>query len=512
MYLQKTLFVIFLFLFGASNAASNEINVIPYPEKVVVGDGSYVLPSTVRIACSKQLNGFKEVYKELFQEQFGQNVTIIIGKKGDIVLRVNEKLELGEESYRLSVSANGIVVEAPSEKGIYYGIVTLSQLLERGADGQYMAKTLEIEDSPRFGWRGCMLDVSRTFMSRNLVKRYIKLISQLKLNVLHLHFADDQGWRIEIKRYPRLTQYGSKFDAEYNEMGGYYTQQDVREIVSYASARGVTVVPEFELPGHESAAIAAYPFLSCRNVQPKIHPFFKGPDIHEEIFCAGKQEVYEFVYNVLDELIDLFPSKYIHIGGDEAPKKEWKACPLCQKTMKDNALDNEEQLQSYFVQQIGKYLHSKGKELIGWDEIADGGRLAGSEVLMYWRGWQSAKIREMAKAGYRVISCPTTHCYFDYDYKTINTQRMYSFEPVPADAIPEEAQLYIGVQANFWSHIDRCESRIDGQLFPRLLALSEVGWCDNGNKDWQRFKVACSNYCERLKSNQVYCHDDESLK
>lgn len=347
-----------LFLLGILPTLGASINVIPYPEKVVLGEGSFCVSPGTKVMLDKKLKVAGPYYMGLLDEMFGFSLTKKKASRNVVVLRVDNNLDMPEEGYLLNVTAEKVEIISPSEKGVFYGIQTLSQLVIK--DGEVVQLPIvRIEDIPRFSWRGCMLDVSRTFMSKELVKRYIDLMASYKLNVLHLHLTDDQGWRVEIKRYPRLTSVGSKFDLKYNDMGGYYTQEDIKEMVRYAALRNVTIVPEIDLPGHTCAAIASYPELSCRGIRPVIHPFFEGPGIHEEIFCAGKENTYEFIFNVLDELMELFPSSYIHIGGDEAPKKEWRACPHCQQAIQANSLSNEEELQSYFVKRLGDYLSQK---------------------------------------------------------------------------------------------------------------------------------------------------------
>ncbi len=509
---KKFYSVIGIFILGVLPVFSDSINVIPYPAKVVQGDGHFVISPDTKITFDKSLQPVEEFYTEVLETEFGFPLTKEKGSKNLISLKMDEKFGFPEEGYKLSVTPEKVEILSSSPKGVFYGIQSLNQLvLKETGKKRVKLPVVTIEDHPRFNWRGCMLDVSRTFMNKTLLERYIDLMASYKLNVLHLHFSDDQGWRIEIKRYPRLTSVGSKFDAEFNEMGGYYTQDDIREIVKYASLRNVTIVPEFELPGHECAAIASYPELSCRGVRPQIHPFFMGPGVHNEIFCAGKPEVYDFIYNVFDELLELFPSKYIHIGGDEAPKAEWHQCSHCQKAISENHLKNEEELQSFFVQKIGNYLQKKGRLLVGWDEILDGGKLGGSETIMYWRGWGAKGVEKAAQQGFKIISSPTTCCYFDYNYELINTKKVYMYEPVPEGTSDKIAENYIGVQANFWSHIDRCEDRIDQQLFPRLFALSETAWSDPQNKDWSRFKKTAKMQSEELRASQVNCYYDKSL-
>ena len=511
--MKKNIIILTCFLIlGMFPAFCASINIIPYPAKVVQGDGYFEASSDTRVVFSGELQAKKGFYTELLETAFGFSLVNKKGNKNVIRLTIDKKSELPEEGYLINITTEKIDIVSPSAKGIFYGIQSLYQLILKGSDSKRIKlPVLTIEDSPRFSWRGCMLDVSRTFINKELLKRYIHLMASYKLNVLHLHLSDDQGWRIEIKRYPRLTSVGSKFDSEFNEMGGYYTQEDIKEIVQYALERNVTIVPEFELPGHECAAIASYPDLSCRGIRPQIHPFFKGPDIHNEIFCAGKPEVYEFIYCVLDEIIELFPSQYIHIGGDEAPKAEWKKCMYCQKVIQENQLSNEEELQSYFVRKIGDYIQKKGRILIGWDEILDGGKLAGNEIVMYWRSWESEKIKKAAQQGFKIISSPTSHCYFDYNYNLIDTKKVYGYEPIPEGTSTSVSQNYVGVQANFWSHIDRSESRIDQQLFPRLFALSEVAWNSPENKDWKRFKSIAKVHHERLRDNYVNCYDDKTV-
>lgn len=504
--------VIYLFLIGVAQTFSAPINIIPYPLKVTQGEGSITIAPDAGIAFSKEMQTVEGFYKEVLETVMGFPLTTEKGSKSQISLRVDKNLPLPEEGYQINITEKKVEISASSAKGIFYGIQSLSQLVLRQPDKKNVQLPIvAIEDYPRFNWRGCMLDVSRTFMNKTLLKRYLDLMANYKLNVLHLHLIDDQGWRIEIKRYPRLTTVGSKFDAEFNEMGGYYTQEDMKEIVAYASARNITIVPEFELPGHECAAIASYPELSCRNVRPQIHPFLMGPSVHEEIFCAGKPQTYEFIYNVLDEIMALFPSLYIHIGGDEAPKIEWKNCSHCQKTMRENNLENEEELQSLFVKRVGEYLSQKGRILVGWDEIIDGGKLKGDEIVMYWRGWKAKEVEKVAQQGFKIISCPTTYCYFDYGYESINTNKIYMYEPVPLGVSEDIAKNYVGVQANFWSHIDRSERSIDRQLFPRLFALAEVAWSSSQNKDWNRFKRSAREHCILLRENQVDCYYDKSI-
>lgn len=510
--MKKICSVLVSFCFFCMLPVLGEIRVIPYPEKVIEGKGSFLIsPNTKVCFVGEELQEVADFYLELIESASGVQLQKAFSGDNAIYLQINPKLKLSSEGYTIEVKTGKTRIESATKEGLFYGIQTLNQLFNFDSQKGVTLPVVNIEDSPRFGYRGCMLDVSRTFMDKKLLMRYMDLMAQYKFNVLHLHLIDDQGWRLEIKRYPLLTSVGSKYDSEFNEMGGYYTQNEIQELVKYALQRNITIIPEFELPGHECAAIASYPELACKQVRPKIAPYFMGDQIHKEIFCAGNPDVYQFVYNVLDEVMALFPSEYIHIGGDEAPKTEWKECERCQQVIRKNNLKDEEELQSFFVKEVGEYLKKKGRKLIGWDEILDGKKLEGDETIMYWRGWMPQQIEEAARQGFPVVSCPNSHCYFDYTYDRIDTRKAYSYEPVPTGTPAIIADNYIGVQANFWSHIDRCEHRIDQQLFPRLFALSEVAWCRPYSKDWKRFKKNAKWHSEKLRSKHVNCYYDKSI-
>ena len=493
-----------------TSMSHSQSNIIPSPKHAMPAKGTFAFSQDVSVTVPAEMNETAGIFADEILKLTGARPEIKAGTpgKGDIDLIIDRKIT-GREEYELNISPGGIELRASTGAGLFYGLQTIRQLLI--LSGKPEIPAMIIKDSPRFEWRGVMLDVSRTFMPVNLVKRYIDLFALYKLNVLHLHLTDDQGWRIEIKKYPLLTEVGSRFDAKYNCMGGYYSQVEIRDLVRYAGMRNITIVPEIELPGHACAALASYPWLSCSGIEPEIHTFFEGPGVHNEIFCAGKPEVYQFIFNVLDEIAGLFPSNYIHIGGDEAPKEEWKKCSFCQKIIRDNNLNNEEELQSYFVKRIGEHLRTKNKLLTGWDEIYDGGRLKGDEILMYWRGWKAESVEKAAAQGFRIVASPTTHCYFDYDYGKINTRTIFDYDPVPKDASSEIRSRYIGVQANFWSHIDRSEYNIDKQLFPRIFGLAETAWSIPGNHNWNEFRQAALKNGEYLKSRYINVFPDESL-
>jgi hexosaminidase len=351
-----------------------------------------------------------------------------------------------------------------------------------------------------------MIDYSRTFWRKDITENILDALSYYKMNKLHMHLTDDQGWRLEIDKYPALTEIGSRFDTIYNEpeeKQGYYSKDDIDEIVRYAAARNVEIIPEIEMPGHALAVLAAFPELSCTGETPKIHPFSTGPYIHEEILCAGKEETYEFLESVLDEVAGLFPSQYIHIGGDEAPKAEWKKCPDCQRAIKENGLKDEHELQSWFIKRVENYLNSKGKKLIGWDEITEGG-LSKTATMMFWRGWMEDALLTAVNQGNDVIMSPTTHCYFDYTYETTSVEKVYSYEPLSDKLEDINPEHILGVQANFWSHIDRDVPKMHRQIFPRILALAEVGWTERGKRNWDNFSSRLKHHYKTLELLDLY--------
>jgi hexosaminidase len=327
-----------------------------------------------------------------------------------------------------------------------------------------------------------MLDCSRTFQSLDYLEKTIDRMAFYKMNILHLHLTDDQGWRLQIKKYPELTGEGARFPEHWKEPAsheGLYTQDQMKELVAYAGARNITIVPEIEMPGHSLAALACYPELSCTGGPFEIHPFLKGPSIHKDIFCAGKEETFRFLEDVLDEVVMIFPSKFIHIGGDEAPKARWKECASCQARIKAEGLKDEHELQSWFIRRIASYVESKGRRIIGWDEILEGGLAPGAAV-MSWRG--RAGGLAASEAGHPVVMSPTSHCYFDYTYDAIDTARAYDFDPC-REMTAEQAACVLGLQANFWSHIDREPAGVDRQIFPRLLSIAEKGWSPEALRD-----------------------------
>lgn len=415
-----------------------------------------------------------------------------------INLLVDSSLSINSEYYELKISKDYVLIKGATFKGVIHGIYSLLQLLPKSL-GVKDSKLpcLTIKDYPKFKWRGLLLDCSRHFMEVDFIKRYIDLLAYHKMNVLHWHLTEDQGWRIQIKQYPDLTNIGAwRKQKDGSIYGGFYTQEQIKEIVEYAIIRGVTVVPEIELPGHSLAALAAYPKYSCTG-----GPFDVENDwgVFKDIYCAGNDSTFNFLENILDEVIDLFPSKYIHIGGDEAPKYRWENCSKCQKRISDEGLLDEHELQAYFIQRIANYLHSKGKNLIGWDEILEGGLAEGATV-QSWRGFDGAI--EAAKSGHDAIVSPTSHAYFDYDISAIDLQKVYNFDPIPDTLIADEEKFIIGGECNMWT--ERApQNTVDSKVFPRILAMAEVLWKYPNNRNYDKFYNRVQQHYKRLDILEV---------
>ncbi|MEI6085580.1 MAG: beta-N-acetylhexosaminidase [Verrucomicrobiota bacterium] len=436
--------------------------------------------------------------------------------KAKVSISLTADPALGSEGYELHITPAAIKISANAPAGIFYGEQTLRQLRDR--DGQYPC--CKIWDKPRFGWRGLMMDVSRHFFTKTEVKNYLDVMAAHKLNVFHWHLVDDQGWRIEIKRYPRLTDVGAwrksigfgldpgasrnyRADGQY---GGYFTQDDVREIVAHAASRHITVVPEIEMPGHSSAALAAHPEFSCRG-----GPYSLDLDggIFAGVFCAGQEATFAFLENILSEVMGLFPSQFIHVGGDEVPKDNWQKCPRCQQRIATERLKDEHELQSYFIKRIEKFITAQGRRLIGWDEILEGG-LAPNATVMSWRGVEGGIAA--AKAGHDVVMTPTTHCYFDFHQASVGVPRganyqaplpvekVYEFEPIPVEIPADKAHHVLGGGANLWTEYIPNYGHLQYMTYPRACALAEKLWSPNEGRQLADFKARLKTHFKFLDS------------
>ncbi|WP_162419571.1 beta-N-acetylhexosaminidase [Cyclobacterium roseum] len=518
-----------LFLSQVSLLAQTH-QLLPQPKTVITGEGHWNLdPGTVLVAESATARKSAHLFSGLLETKTGFELPVRMQAPAHGVLIVLEESMVADnpEAYTLEVTGEGVVIRG-ADRGLFYGLQSLFQLVEvQGSKA--VVPQLEIADAPAFGYRGIMLDVSRHFFSTAQVKKMLDLMSQLKFNTLHWHLTDDQGWRLEIKKYPKLTEIGAWRDStiigqyydyqpfiyENEKHGGYYTQEEAREIVRYAAERKITVIPEIELPGHSSAVLAAYPEFGSfeitegtakgsiaavnekgeplNNEISKQVPGYWG--VHYNIY-GPTPAAFGFLEDVLKEVMDIFPSEYIHIGGDEVPKDHWKTSAIAQKVIKKEKLEDEHELQSYFIQRIEAFLNENGRQIIGWDEILEGG-LAPNATVMSWRGEKGGIAA--AQMGHDVIMTPNSHLYFDHyqaEDKTteplaiggfLPLEKVYSYSPVPEALSEEEAAHVLGVQANLWTEYIPTNQKMEYFLFPRALALAEVAWKTKEEKDYQSF-------------------------
>ena len=524
MHYKKTLlFLVFIsFLFNCKNEEkiSSEVLIIPQPNEQIINRGSFILDASTGINFDDNFKISAEFLKSYIEE--GVNLRL---QENNTISFIKDD-SLTNEGYILEVLPKNIKIKAKTDQGAFYAVQSLRQLLppefENGTfqDEEVIIPCTTIKDEPEFTYRGMHLDVGRHMFSVDFIKKYIDALAMLKMNTFHWHLTEDQGWRIEIKKYPKLQEVAAfrnetlighysdqphQFDDK--TYGGFYTQEEIKEVVAYAQSRFVTVIPEIELPGHAQAAIAAYPELSCKGEQVEVVTKW---GVYEEIYCP-KEETFTFLENVLDEVLALFPSKYIHIGGDEAPKTRWKNCDHCQALIKKEGLKDEHELQSYFISRIEAYLNSKGRQIIGWDEILEGG-LAPNATVMSWRGINGAI--EAAKQHHNVIMTPTSHCYFDY-YQSENEdepiaiggflplEKVYSFNPIPDELNEEESKYVLGAQGNIWTEYIKTSEHVEYMAFPRILAMSEVVWSKQENKNYADFVKRVENFHERLDALNI---------
>ena len=517
----KKIVVLFVFITFLSTCKTEDYvteipQIIPAPNILTINEGYFLFDSTMGIAYD---NNFK-ISGDFLRKYLQKGSTIELNDSNDIQFKLDDTIE-NLEGYQLDIQPSTIIIRAKTDQGAFYAVQTLRQLLPpEFENGSFSEENLSIQcisitDAPEFQYRGMHLDVGRHMFSVDFIKHYIDALALLKMNTFHWHLTEDQGWRIEIKKYPKLQDIAAyrnetlighysdqphKFDGQ--RYGGFYTQEDVKAIVAYAKSRHVTVIPEIELPGHAQAAISAYPNLGCTGEQVDVATKW---GVFEHIYCS-KEETFQFLEDVLDEVVTLFPSKYIHIGGDEAPKTNWKTCDQCQNRIKEEGLKDEHELQNYFITRIEKYLNSKGKKIIGWDEILEGG-LAPNATVMSWRGTEGAI--EAAKQKHNVIMTPTSHCYFDY-YQSTNPdeptaiggflplEKVYNFDPIPSELSASASKYILGAQGNIWTEYMATEDQVEYMAFPRMLAMSEVVWSKNKNKDYPDFVKRVEHFNKRL--------------
>ncbi len=475
---------------AAQAGSDSALTVIPRPDSVAAGTGAYHLASPVRIVIATPGTRMREIadlLREWLAGPSGFRVTVVEGRprRGDIALALDRTAGDGPEAYTLTVTPDGVRIAAPETAGVLWGAQTLRQLLPPAFDDTsgvrsdaWPVPAVTIRDAPRFGWRGAMVDAGRHFFPVVFVKRFVDLMSRYKLNVLHWHLTEDQGWRLEVPKWPRLTSVGAwRTEQDGTRYGGFYSQDDVRDVVAYARLRGVMVVPEIEMPGHSVAAIASYPWLGCTGDSI---PVANGWGVHRDIYCP-RDSTFAFLQDVLGEVIRLFPAPFIHIGGDEVPKDRWKSCVDCQALMRANGLADEEQLQGWFEQRIAAWLGDHGRRMIGWDEITSA-PLAPGAVVEVWR--DTAIIAAVARAEHDVLATPDAYTYLDHSPGSLPLARVYSFDPMPAGLGADSVHV-LGGEAPLWSeHITT--ANFDLMAFPRLLAFAEAFWT-RGPRDYTGF-------------------------
>lgn len=522
-------------LSGCSSVKTQrDVAIVPTPLSMEKGTGSFTFgPNTVITVPTEEQKPVAGLFASLFTRSAGFTPKVQVGTEGDVCLELDKNLP--EDAYEMQVSSGQIRVKASDSKGLFYGLQNLRLLLPPAIESSTAQDTVEwtvpemtVKDAPRFGYRGFMLDVSRYFLPKEELLRMIDCMALLKLNRLHLHLTDDNGWRLEIKKYPKLTEVGAwKVDRQHlpfperrnpkrgepATVGGYYTQADMKEIIAYAADRQIEIIPEIDIPAHSNAALASYPEYACPVVKDFIGviPGLGGKNA-EIIFCGGNEKTYEFLQDVLDEVIALFPSRYIHLGGDEATKTNWKKCPLCQARIREEHLADEEALQGYFMGRMSDYVRSKGKEVMGWDELTNS-KLPEDAIIFGWQGFGNAALKA-AEQGHRFVMTPARVAYLiryqgpqwfePLTYFGNNTLKgIFDYEPVQEGWKPEYEKLLMGVQASMWTEFCNKPEDVFYLVFPRLAALAEIAWVPKNQKDWNVFLKGLDNYTAHLEQKDV---------
>ena len=513
-----------------ARAAQMPTAIIPRPAKLEAGDGVFILTPTTVISGAPETSASARVLADMLDKPTAFNLEINNrAQGGGSCIRLESAppdAALGNEGYTLEITPENVLIRAKAAAGFFYAFETLRQLLPPQALADQPQKgvawtmpCLKIEDYPRFAWRGLMLDVARHFESPEFVKHLLDVMALYKLNVFHWHLTDDQGWRIEIKRYPKLTEIGSKRPQTGDDKtphSGFYTQAEIREIVAYAHARNITIVPEIEMPGHSVAALAAYPELSCTGGPFKVAETW---GVMDDVYCAGSEETFNFLENVLTEVLDLFPGRYIHIGGDECPKDRWQECKKCQARIKADGLKDEDELQSYFINRISRFLISKGRRPVGWDEILEGGLPEGTTV-MSWH--EDSGAIAAARAGHDAVMAPASQTYFDY-YQSrdiaheprasdgyIPLQAVYDFEVLPKELKSDDAARILGGQAQLWGEYMPNAAHVMYMAFPRATALAETLWTPACEKDYADFMARLQMHRAKLEAMKIHYHPFEN--
>lgn len=510
-----------LLLIAAFGFSQTTLPLIPQPKEIQLAKGEFTINTNTFFAVNKANNNEVALFNAYLFEKYGYELKVETRSKttdNSISITVEDPTNTVSEKYELTVTPKQIHIKAVGNVGIFYAFQTLMQLLPPNKFADATIPCLNIKDEPKFKWRGMHLDVSRHFMPVSFVKKYIDYLSMYKMNTFHWHLTDDQGWRIEILAYPRLTQLGSirfksmvghftehRFDDKVHR--GFYTQDEIKDVVAYAQQRHVTIIPEIEMPGHAMAALASYPQYSCTGGPFDVGQQWGG---YDDVFCP-KEETFQFLQEVLDEVMTLFPSEYIHIGGDECSKVRWKTCPNCQALMQREGLVNGEEIQSYFIRRMEQFLNSYNKKLIGWDEILEGG-LSPNATVMSWRS--TAGGIAAAKENHDVIMCPQSHCYFDHyqgdpklepvaigGYTTV--EKTYSFNPIPSELTADQAKHILGAQGNLWTEYINTPQEAEYMAMPRMAALAEVVWGTSNASEYANFQNRLLKHFELLDRSKV---------
>jgi hexosaminidase len=515
--MKKIVLISLLYILIFNVKAQNTIQVIPQPDQIKTSNGVFSLNGETSISYTggETAKPIAQKLAMLLSRSSGYKFVVLAknNSTSGIIFKLEKLQQTNPESYKLTIKPKQILVSASTAQGLFYGLQTLRQLFPKAIESENSTPTnwtvscCTINDAPRYSYRGLHLDVSRHFFDKKFIMKYIDMMSLYKYNTFHWHLTDDQGWRIQIKKYPFLTKKSAfRVECSGDTTGGFYTQDDIKEVVAYASERFVNVIPEIEMPGHAVAVLSSYPELSCSG-----GPFTVASTwgVFHDVFCAGNEQTFEFLENVLAEIIPLFPSKYIHIGGDECKKTRWERCVKCQARMKTENLANEDKLQSYFINRMEKFLQQNGKQIIGWDEILEGGA-SRTATIMSWQGIKGGI--EAAKAGNYVIMTPTTHCYFDHyqgvqaeepqafpHSRILSLQQVYSFNPTPAVLNADEAKFILGGQANVWTEYMLTNQQVEYMLFPRALAMSECLWSKPENKNYNLFEQKVHGQYNRME-------------
>ncbi|MEM6379968.1 MAG: beta-N-acetylhexosaminidase, partial [Bacteroidota bacterium] len=506
-------------LYGCQKPAPEVLGVLPQPNEISYQTGTFEIDdqTIIVIENSEEARKLAAVVQAFLQANFDLDIEISTKSKDNAIQLVKSGANT-PGAYHLAVSKSGVLIKAGTYQGVFYGIQTLKQLLSPQAKvDEPILPFVKVNDAPKLQWRGMMLDISRHFFPKDSVKKVIDILAMHKMNKFHWHLVDGIGWRIEIDQYPELTQKGAwrkvkenkkpweDFEATYQDAGvevygGFYTKADIREIVAYAADRYIDIIPEIEMPGHSEAALQCYPEYACEG-NPK-----------SGVYCAGKDETFEFLQNIISEVVELFPYDYLHIGGDEVGKAGWLQCPKCKKRMEEENLHDGEALQSYFVKRMEAFIHAKGKKLIGWDEILEGG-LPERATVMSWRGMQGGI--EAANAGHDVVMSPGSPCYFDHSQGKSeleppswggynNLLKVYNFDPVPKDIAADKRHHILGGQANLWTEQIKTLKHVQYMMLPRICALSEALWTEAEQKDESYFIKKMDEHFDRLKESSYH--------